>query len=90
MNQKHNVAENKINQYKIYIYQASCPLPLPLLNSFNCKSILICLSLYNIFFYICMTAISPIINFMIYLLANLVVACLLCECFRVKSRVVHY
>ena len=42
-----HVIENKEENYlKIYIFQVSCPLPLPLLNIPNCQSVLKFLSLY--------------------------------------------
>ena len=55
-----HVTENKEENYlEIYIFQASSPLSLPLLNIQNCQSVLkIPVTLLQIV-YICMTAKSP-------------------------------
>ena len=69
-----HVTENKEEKYlEIYIFQVSCPLSLPLLNIPNCQSVLNFLSLYCKLLYLHDSYISKL-EFMNYLLANLLVA----------------
>ena len=69
------VTENKEeNCLEIYIFQVSCPLSLPLLNIQNCQSVLKFLSNCKLL-YLHDNYISKL-EFMNYLFANLLVACL--------------